>query len=100
MLKRVLAWIILIGFVLLLLNIAIFHFFWQICLAVYVVIIIFFVLSNGKILPAQTETGHGQANGENNDAGAPDAAGEGMDTEEDGKENEKDNEKDNEKGKN
>jgi hypothetical protein len=96
MLKRVLAWIILIGFVLLLLNIAIFHFYWQVCTAVYVVIIIFFVLSNGKIVPSQTEARHTQANG-GNDADAPDTAGDGIDTEED--DNEKGSEKGSEKGK-
>jgi hypothetical protein len=97
MLKRVLAWIILIGFVLLLLNIAIFHFYWQICLAVYVVIIIFFVLSNGKIVPVQTEVGRDRAEGGNNNADAPDTAGDGIDTEED--DNEKGSEKGSEKGK-
>ena len=50
MLKRILAWIILAGFVLLLLNIVIFKFYWQVSLAVYIVIIIFFVLTNGKLI--------------------------------------------------
>lgn len=53
MIKRILAWIILVGFVLLLLNIAIFKFYWQASLAAYVVIVIFFVLTNGKIIPSQ-----------------------------------------------
>ncbi len=98
MLKRVLAWILLIGFVLLLLNIAIFHFYWQIFMAVYVVIIIFFVLSNGKIVPVQTEAGHNPYGG-NNDADIPDTAADGIYTEEDSKENDKENDKENGKGK-
>ncbi len=92
MLKRVLAWIILIGFVLLLLNIAIFHFYWQVCTAVYVVIIIFFVLSNGKIVPAQTEAGHAQANS-GNDADEPDIDGDGRNADEDENGSEKGSEK-------
>lgn len=68
MLKRILAWIILIGFVLLLLNIAIFKFYWQISLAVYVVILVFFVLSNGKIMPIQDSTGYGKAGGKGDTA--------------------------------
>ncbi|HEX2945792.1 MAG TPA: hypothetical protein VHT96_07535 [Clostridia bacterium] len=58
MLKRVLAWIILAGFVLLLLNIAIFHFYLQACIAIYVVIVIFFVLSSGKIVPTAEGNGN------------------------------------------
>lgn len=96
MLKRVMAWVLLIGFVLLLLNIAIFHFYWQVSLAVYVVIIIFFVLSNGKIVPEQTEAGHNPSGG-NNNAEIPDTAGEGIDTEEDSKDNEESNYKENDK---
>jgi|GEM_PF-595230 len=86
MLKRILAWIILGGFVLLLLNIAIFHFYWQICTAVYVVIIIFFVLSSGKIVPTGTETGYEQHDaGDNNDADAMNSAEDVVDSTEDEK---------------
>jgi hypothetical protein len=98
MLKRVLAWIILIGFVLLLLNIAIFHFYWQVSLAVYVVIIIFFVLSNGKIVPVQTETCQSRANSGNDDD-APDIDGDERDADEDEKGSKKGSEKGSEKGK-
>lgn len=49
--KRVLAWILLIGFVLLILNIIVFHVFLKQSVAVYAVIAIWFVFTN-KPLPS------------------------------------------------
>ncbi len=77
--KRILAWIILAGFVLLLLNMAIFHFYWQISAAVYVVIIIFFVLTNGKMMFTDKGAEQDHAAGDNNDADALNTAGDVMD---------------------
>ncbi len=48
-LKRVFAWILLAGFVLLLLNIAIFHVLIIPSVAVYVIIAIFFVFSRPRL---------------------------------------------------
>jgi hypothetical protein len=52
MLKRVGAWIMLAGFVLLLLNLMVFHFYMMECLAVYVFIAVLFIL-NSKPLPSR-----------------------------------------------
>ncbi len=49
--KRVLAWILLAGFVLLLLNIVVFHIFLMQSIAVYAVIAVWFIFTN-KPLPS------------------------------------------------
>lgn len=51
MLRRVLAWVLLVGFILLLLNITIFQFFLMPSVAIYAVIAIGFILS-GRSLTA------------------------------------------------
>lgn len=51
--KRVIAWILLASFVLLLLNLIIFRFYWQLSMGVYIIIVIAFVLTNGRLFEAQ-----------------------------------------------
>ncbi len=46
MLKRVLAWVLIIGFVLLLLNIVFFHVFQMQSVALYAIIAVWFIFSN------------------------------------------------------
>jgi|BioPla2DNA2_1021312.scaffolds.fasta_scaffold14049_6 hypothetical protein len=43
MIKRILAWILLAGFILLLLNLAVFKFYWEISLTVYIFIMLTYV---------------------------------------------------------
>jgi len=47
--KRVFAWILLIAFVLLLLNIFVFRVYWELFMVVYIIIVVAFVLSGGKL---------------------------------------------------
>ncbi len=49
MVKRVFAWALLIGFVLLLLNIMVFHFYLIPSIAIYLVIAIWFIFNNKPI---------------------------------------------------
>lgn len=53
--KRVIAWILLAGFVLLLLNLIVFRFYWQLSMGVYIIIVIAFVLTNGRLLEVQAD---------------------------------------------
>ncbi|HOQ37396.1 MAG TPA: hypothetical protein PK033_09330 [Acetivibrio sp.] len=43
MIKRIIAWILLAGFILLLLNLAIFRIYWEISLTVYIFIMLIYV---------------------------------------------------------
>lgn len=47
--KRVFAWILLIAFVLLLLNILVFRVYWELFMIVYIIIVVAFILSGGKL---------------------------------------------------
>jgi membrane protein implicated in regulation of membrane protease activity len=47
--KRVFAWILLIAFVLLLLNILVFRVYWELFIIVYIIIVVAFILSGGKL---------------------------------------------------
>lgn len=75
--KRIIAWILLIGFILLLLNIVVFRVYWQLSVVVYILIAFTFVFSNGRINQtqydedkAEDESGKG-----NNDKDSRDDAG-------------------------
>ena len=46
--RRIIAWIVLAGFVLLLLNLIVFRFQWQLSLIAYVIIIFIYILTNGR----------------------------------------------------
>ena len=48
MLRRLLAWISLIGFVALIINLLTFRFLWQLSIMIYIIIIVFFLLTNNK----------------------------------------------------
>lgn len=56
--KRVIAWVILIGFLLLLLNIIVFRFYWQLSMVIYILIAFAFVFSNGKLFKPQDSAGY------------------------------------------
>jgi uncharacterized membrane protein YhaH (DUF805 family) len=62
--KRIIAWILLAGFALLLLNLIVFRFYWQLSMMVYVIIVIAYVLVNGKLFETQYNEEH--ENTENN----------------------------------
>lgn len=47
--KRIFAWVILIGFVLLLLNLIVFRFYWQLSMIAYIIIVFAFLLANGRL---------------------------------------------------
>ena len=47
--KRVFAWVLLIGFVLLLLNLIVFRFYWQVSMVLYIIIVFGFILSGGNL---------------------------------------------------
>jgi len=46
--RRIIAWIVLAGFVLLLLNLIVFRFQWQLSLTAYVIIVFVYMLTNGR----------------------------------------------------
>ncbi len=46
MLRRVAAWLLIVGFIFLIFNIIVFHFYWEASLAVYLVIMLSFVVFN------------------------------------------------------
>ena len=48
MIKRIFAWILLAGFVLLILNIIVFRYYWQLSVIVYLIIAVAFILTNGR----------------------------------------------------
>lgn len=48
--RRIFAWVLLIGFILLLLNLIVFRFYWQLSMVVYLVIVFAFLLTNGKLV--------------------------------------------------
>lgn len=48
MIKRVLAWILLIGFVLLIINLIFFRYYWQVSLALYIAAVLCFMFSVKK----------------------------------------------------
>jgi hypothetical protein len=52
MLRRVFAWVLLAGFILLILNIAVFHYFLEASIFVYLIIAIWFIFTN-KPLPSR-----------------------------------------------
>lgn len=65
--RRIFAWGILIGFVLLLLNLIVFRFYWQLSMVVYLVIVFAFLLTNGKLVNAQgKDEGNGFQGSEGN----------------------------------
>lgn len=53
--RRIFAWAILAGFILLLLNLIVFRFYWQLSMVVYLVIVVAFMLTNGKLVNTQSE---------------------------------------------
>ena len=48
MLRRILAWILLIGFLLLMINIFVFGFYWQLSIGIYLVVAVYFLFSKSK----------------------------------------------------
>ena len=51
--RRIFAWILLAGFILLILNLIVFRVYWQLSMVVYLVIVFAFLLTNGKLLHTQ-----------------------------------------------
>ena len=74
--KRVFAWILLIAFVLLLLNLLVFRVYWEFFMVVYIIIAFAFIFSKGKLFD-QGETSENNAPGkakdgnENSEANSP-----------------------------
>lgn len=48
MLRRILAWVVLAGFVLLLLNVMFFRFYWQLSVAIYIIVMLGYVLYSSR----------------------------------------------------
>lgn len=63
MLRRVMAWILLAGFILLLLNIVVFHILLIPSIAVYVMIAIWFIFTN-KPLPSRRNKANAEVEGQ------------------------------------
>ena len=57
--KRIVAWVLLALFVLLLLNIMFFKFYWQACLAVYIIVMFGFVLYSSRVKRMEELRGSG-----------------------------------------
>lgn len=51
--RRIFAWVLLAGFVLLILNLIVFRFYWQVSMVAYLVIVFAFILTNGKLVRTQ-----------------------------------------------
>ena len=51
--RRIFAWVLLAGFVVLLLNLIVFRFYWQLSMVVYLFIVFAFMLTNGKLVSTQ-----------------------------------------------
>ncbi len=64
--KRVFAWILLIAFVLLLLNLLVFRVYWEFFMVVYIIIAFAFIFSKGKLFD-QGETSENNAPGKAKD---------------------------------
>lgn len=48
MIKRVMAWVLLVGFLFLILNLIVIRFYWQLSMVVYLVIVFIFLFTNKK----------------------------------------------------
>jgi len=48
MTKRIIAWILLVGFVLLIINLIFFRYYWQTSLALYIIVVLYFIFSAKK----------------------------------------------------
>ncbi|HEY8348298.1 MAG TPA: hypothetical protein PK767_01380 [Clostridiales bacterium] len=48
MVRRILAWVVLAGFILLLLNVMFFRFYWQLSVAIYIIVMLGFILYSSK----------------------------------------------------
>lgn len=48
MLRRVMAWVLLVGFLFLILNLIVIRFYWQFSMVLYVVIVFAFLFTNRK----------------------------------------------------
>lgn len=46
--KRIVAWLLLLGFIFLILNIIVFHFYWEISLIIYIGILLYYVFFKNK----------------------------------------------------
>ncbi len=70
--RRIFAWVLLAGFVLLFLNLIVFKFYWELSMVVYIVIVFAFMLTNGKLVRMdEKDDTHGNP-GEDEDTGRPD----------------------------
>ncbi len=68
--KRIFAWVLLAGFVLLILNLFVFKFYWQLSMVVYLIIVFAFLLTNGKLVQTQNSnenSGNESSNDNNTD---------------------------------
>lgn len=54
MAKRIFAWAMLAGFVILMLNLIIFRYYWQLSMFIYLIIFFAFIFTNGKLSPDET----------------------------------------------
>lgn len=53
MAKRIFAWIMLAGFVMLILNLIVFRYYWQLSMAVYLIIFFAFIFTSGKLFQSK-----------------------------------------------
>jgi hypothetical protein len=53
--RRILAWVLLAGFVLLLMNVMFIKFYWQLSMVIYIIIAFAFLLYNSKAVRAREE---------------------------------------------
>lgn len=51
--RRIFAWVLLVGFVLLLLNLIVFRIYWQLSMVVYLIILFAFLFTNGRTVNTQ-----------------------------------------------
>ncbi len=72
--RRIFAWAILTGFILLLLNLIVFRYYWQLSMVIYLIILFAFLLTNGKFTNTQSkEEAHGSQQSDDIDMSSDDA---------------------------
>lgn len=55
MIRRAIAWVLLLGFILLLLNLIVFRFYWQLSMGVYLIVVFTFIFTKKKVYLQQNE---------------------------------------------
>lgn len=67
--RRIIAWVLLLSFVLLLLNLIVFRFYWQLSMGVYLIAVFTFLFTNKKVYLQQNERSNRDDSDKQQDSG-------------------------------